>query len=547
MADDGETRERDVVEAYIQEHALETSLNDVINQVVADRPEDPFLVLSALLYAKATAKRGIFHVQVKEIFDGLGLPGVLVRLHTGKGVFEAASSSDVAGIVDRPELFDAFAPTVPLDKQRFGGQGYRLRAQRAEQLLVDALVNVEPTDQAAIDSSLLVLEPEIGRNVCIAASVAACKAGAKFAEIPLHEYVAQLHEMPMESVCLPMPLFSVLNGGRFGANKLFVRDIFMTPTSATSFADALQLGVEITRAVRQQLELRGVGYHNAGQLGGFAPPFQSPAEAVEVLRAALEETRSRVESTSPSVSLLDPASVSPLRVEFGLDVAASDFCVLAADAPPGDDDETKSTQSYNVDKWFPGSSGQIKSSEEMVEMVRTLVKELGATAVVDPFSASDLKSFATLLSLEHDTEAQDAAGGEASAEASLVQSVGSDPNCRLQVVARDAFELNGADVLHEERACNTVLLQLHQFPSVTRALKAVAEARGLGLAVMLGAAAGHPPCDSAFLAAFTTGAGIGQVMFGGLLAADSADRYNHLLLASEEEASPGFVSTAFRR
>ncbi|POM59831.1 Enolase-like protein, partial [Phytophthora palmivora] len=64
-----QVRERDLVEAYVAEHALESSLNDVINQVVASRPEDPFVMLSSLLYARATAKRGIFFVQVSDVLD----------------------------------------------------------------------------------------------------------------------------------------------------------------------------------------------------------------------------------------------------------------------------------------------------------------------------------------------------------------------------------------------------------------------------------------------------------------------------------------------
>lgn len=147
-----QVRERDLVEAYVAEHALESSLNDVINQVVASRPEDPFLMLSSLLYARATTKRGIFFVQVAEVLDASGEPTVLVRLHTGKGVFEGCCSSEAVGITDREcsaqfkdldaddNAEEGDTPTyVPPNKQRYGGHGYAKIAAIAQELLIEKL------------------------------------------------------------------------------------------------------------------------------------------------------------------------------------------------------------------------------------------------------------------------------------------------------------------------------------------------------------------------------------------------------------------------
>ncbi|GAB9469916.1 hypothetical protein Gpo141_00007178 [Globisporangium polare] len=567
-----EVRERDLVEAYLNEHALEPSLNDAINQVVADRPEDPFLVLSTLLYAKATAKRGIFHVDVREVLDGSGFPTVLVRLHTGKGVFDASCSSEAKGLVDNPDTSDdPSEPAVPLTKQRFSGRGYRKRAERAAQTLVEKLVNLEPTDQQAIDSILVVLEPEIGRNICHAVSVAACKAGARYAELPLSEYIAKLHDMPVESLCLPMPLFSVVNAGKYASNKLFVQEIFIVPTSATSFADAYQIGAEFTQALRDQLEARGVGFTNTGAFGGFAPQLQTLAEMFQILRTTLDETRGKLEFGSAIAT----ASASPLCIEFGVDFAASEFVLPPPASSASDelltksgstrslqpvtgaeDEETRTPFSYNTDKWVPGSTGTLKTSDEMLEIIRSAIKELEIATVVDPFAKEDIKTSAALQSGEHDD--QDGLGSGESASASLPpdpgapmakKSLGGDPNCRVQVVAKALFAYQGLENLHEERACNTILLHLHQFPTISRALEAITDARRLGLAVILGAVAGQSSSstDSAFMAAFAVGTGMGQVKFGGLASADCVARYNELLLLSEDPFAPGFVANAYRR
>lgn len=475
--DDAEVPERDLVEAYLNEHALEASLNDAINQVVADRPEDPFLVLSTLLYAKATAKRGIFHVEVRETFDGMGAPTVLVRLHTGKGVFEASCSSETKGIPDKADpREDSSESLTPIAKQRFSGRGYRERAEKAERVLVAKLLNMEPTDQTAIDSILVVLEPEVGRNICHATSIAACKAGAKYAEVPLMEYIATLHDMPAESLCVPMPLFSVVNAGKYASSKLFVQEIFLVPSSAVSLADAYQIGVEFNQALREQLEMRGVGFTNIGAFGGFAPQLQTIAEMFQILRTALDETRSKLEDGSA----IGSASASPLRVEFGIDFSASEFVLPPPPSTSGDDDvrigstrsllpsseeeETRTSYSYNTDKWVAGSTGPLKSSEELLDIVRSSIKELDISTVVDPFDKEDVRSFAALLSAEHDL---DTSAGDTAETPSLSarRNLGGDPNCCVQIVGKTLFHFQGLESIHEERACNTILVQLHQvFP-----------------------------------------------------------------------------------
>ncbi|KAG7392973.1 hypothetical protein PHYPSEUDO_013461 [Phytophthora pseudosyringae] len=562
-------RERDVVEAYVAEHALELSLNDVINQVVASRPEDPFLMLSSLLYARATAKRGVLFVQVCDVLDASGEPTVLVRLHTGKGVFEGCCSAEAGGVTDREcsanaqafdaedggggGLGDATASVAP-GKLRYEGRGFVKIAASSQHLLTEKLVNSEPTDQSALDAILQDLEPAVGRNVCLATSLALCQAGAKYAELPLREYVAKLQEASPEHQCVPMPLFSVVNGGKYASNKLVAQEVVMTPTSAASFADALQIAVEFNTALHAQLEARGVGFTNRGAFGGFAPQLQTLAEVFQVLRAAVDDVRVRLED--PDARVISSASASPLRVDFGVDFAASEFAVPPArtdgDAAGQneDDNEPPRAFTYNTDRWVPGSSGALKSSDELLDIVRSSVKELEITTVVDPFDAGDVKSFAALHSTENDVDSSLAAGDPADAEGGVKEDagLGGDPNCRVQIVGRAVVGRHGLAALNEERACNTVLLVPHEFPTVSRLLQAITNAQHLGLAVILGASAGQPGADAEVLAALAMGAGVGQVKFGGLLGAESQDRYRKLLLASQEPGAPPFVGArAYRR
>ncbi|KAJ8578860.1 hypothetical protein ON010_g343 [Phytophthora cinnamomi] len=563
-----QVRERDLVEAYVAEHSLESSLNDVINQVVASRPEDPFLMLSSLLYARATAKRGIFYVQVSEVLDAAGAPTVLVRLHTGKGVFEGCCSAEARGITDREcgaqqQELDADGNAVgdtimevPAKKQRYGGRGYVKIAATAQELLIEKLVNTEPSDQSALDNILEGLEAAVGRNVCLATSLAIYQAGAKYAELPLREYVAKLQELPPENQCVPMPLFSVVNGGKYASNKLFAQEILMTPTSAVSFADALQIAVEFNSALHAQLETHGVGFTNRGAFGGFAPQLQTLAEVFQILRAALDDVRVRLED--PDGYVIAPASVSPLRVDFGVDFAASEFVLQQTHSNSDgadqneEDNDTPRSFTYNTDQWVPGSSGALKSSDELLNITRSSVKELEITTVVDPFDAGDIKSFAALHSAENDVDGSAIGAGDPAdttkGGGKEAAGLGGDPNCRVQIVGRNVVERYGLAVLNEERTCNTVLLVLHQFPTVSRLLQAIMNAQHLGLAVVLGASAGQLGADAEILTALAMGSGVGQVKFGGVLGAECLDRYRKLLLESQDHGAPPFVGArAYRR
>lgn len=556
-ADDAEdVRERDLVEAYLDDHSLEAALNDALNEVVSARPVDPFAVLSALLYARATAQRGVFRVDVHEVLDSVGAPTVLVRLHTGKGVFEASCASETSGRPDEPDELG-----ISLTKQRLSGHGYRKRTETASRTLNEKLLNIEPTEQLAVDAALETLESEIGRNICHAVSVATCKAGAKYAELPLAEYIAKLLDAPVESLCVPMPLFSVVNAGKYASNKLFAQEVFIAPTSAVSFADAYQIGAEFTQALRQQLEMRGVGFTNLGTFGGFAPQLQTLAEMFQILRAALDETRSRLEYGAAGIAA---ASLSPLRIDFGVDLSATEYVLppspptsssvdslagsvrstLVSPALVADEDDARMPLAYNMDKWVPGSSGMLKTSEEMLEIIRSAIKELDIASVIDPFDKDDVKSFAALLSGEHDQDTSGSDNGDLST--ARRPTLGGDPNCRVQIAGKMAFQHQGLETLHEERACNTVVLHLHHFATVSRALEMITDAKRLGIAVILGAVAGQSS-DAAFLAAVAVGAGVGQVKFGGLAGGDGVERYNQLLLLSQDVFAPEFVATTYRR
>ncbi|CEG48946.1 cytosolic enolase 3-like [Plasmopara halstedii] len=516
-------QERDLVEAYVAEHALESTLNDVINQMIITRPKDPILMLSSLLYERATSKRGITFVQVNEVMDAVGKPSILVRLHTGKGVFKGCCSAEAGGITDCEYHTDIQDDSdISISKMRYNGRGYVKIAASAQKTLTEKLMGKEPTDQNALDKILQDLETTLGRNVCLATSLALCRAGAKYADLSLCDFVSRLQELLPENQCLPMPIFSVVNGG------------------------ALQIAFEFHEALKAHFDIHGVGFTNHGAFGGLTPQFQSLHDLFVMIHAAVDDVRIRFKDLNEHT--ISSLSVSPLRIDFGVDFAASEFAASATTQNPA----SSESFTYNTDRWVPGSSGNFKSSEELLDIIRDNIKEFQLAMVVDPFDAGDVKSFTTLHSTLNDAERTTVASENIGIDGVVdgvneVAGLGGDARCCLQIVGRAVVERHGLTATSDERACNTVLFVPHQFPTVSQLLQAITTAHNLGLVVILGASAGQFG-DADVLVALAIGAGIGQVKFGGVLGAESQDRYQKLLIESLEPEAPPYVgAAAYRR
>lgn len=82
MGDDQE--ERIEIEAYLEQHHLQTFIGDAVNDIVKERPKDPLLKLGDALRACSDASRQIQKVRGRQILNGEGLPAVEVEVRTGQ-------------------------------------------------------------------------------------------------------------------------------------------------------------------------------------------------------------------------------------------------------------------------------------------------------------------------------------------------------------------------------------------------------------------------------------------------------------------------------
>jgi enolase len=155
--------------------------------------------------------------------------------------------------------------------------------------LAEALSGMDPADQSALDRRMCELDGtdnkgNLGANAILGVSLAAAKAAALDAGVPLYQHINTL--AGGVAMTLPVPMMNILNGGAHADNNVDIQEFMIQPVSAMSFREALRCGAEIFQALKSVL--RGKGLATAvGDEGGFAPNLDSNADALAVIAEAV--------------------------------------------------------------------------------------------------------------------------------------------------------------------------------------------------------------------------------------------------------------------
>jgi enolase len=245
----------------------------------------------------------IVDLRAREILDSRGNPTVEVDVRLESGAFGRAAvpSGASTGTHEAAELRDG-------DKKRYGGKGVQKAVQAVNGEIFEAISGIEGSQQAKIDRLMLELDgtpnkSRLGANAILGVSLAAAKAAASEAGLPLYRYVGGT-----AANLLPVPQMNIVNGGVHADNPIDFQEFMILPAGAQRFSEALRWGAEIFHALKAQLKAAG---HNAnvGDEGGFAPDLKSAEECLTFITQAIEKAG------------LKPGS----DVLLGLDSASSEF------------------------------------------------------------------------------------------------------------------------------------------------------------------------------------------------------------------------------
>ena len=290
-------------------------------------------------------------VGAREILDSRGNPTVEVEVALDDGTIGRAAvpSGASTGAFEAVELRDG--------GDRYVGKGVLNAVAGVNDKIGPALVGFDADDQRALDQAMIDLDgtdnkATLGANAILGVSLAAAKAAADSARLPLFRYVGG----PNAHV-LPVPMLNIVNGGSHADSNVDIQEFMIAPIGAPTFSEALRMGAEVYHSLKSVLNKQGLST-GLGDEGGFAPNLDSNRAALELISTAVEGAGLKVGTD----------------IAFALDVAASEFF---ADG----------TYAFE---------GQQKTAEEMSAYYAELVAAFPIVSIEDPLDEDDWAGWTTL-------------------------------------------------------------------------------------------------------------------------------------------------------
>jgi enolase len=283
-------------------------------------------------------------VALRRVLDSRGNATVEADVHTESGGFGRAKAPSGASTGEYEAI------ELPVQEA----------IARAREDAVPRLVGeVYAGDQRAVDTALHAADgtgdfSQIGANSAVAISMAAAKAGADVAGLPLFQHLGGT----FRGNTLPAPLGNVIGGGEHAAEATDIQEFLAAPVGAPSVEEAVFANAAVHDAAADILAERGVAC-GTGDEGAWAPPIDD-ATAFEVMAQA-------VETVSDDVGF---------EIRFGLDMAAAELY-----------DEEAGGYVYG---------DRVRDTDEQIEYVAGLVDEYGLAYVEDPLDEDDYAGFARL-------------------------------------------------------------------------------------------------------------------------------------------------------
>ena len=218
----------------------------------------------------------------REILDSRGNPTVEAEVVLSDGTVGCGASPSGAstGVFEALELRDG-------DDSRYSGKGVLHAVSHVNKEICQAVSGLDAADLYAVDHAMIELDgttekSRLGANAMLAVSIAAARAAACSAGVPLYRFLGGV-----SGHCLPVPMMNILNGGAHAANTLDVQEFMIMPVGAHSFREALRWCAEVFHTLAELLKSQGLATA-VGDEGGFAPDLESDQQAIELILQAIE-------------------------------------------------------------------------------------------------------------------------------------------------------------------------------------------------------------------------------------------------------------------
>jgi enolase len=414
------------------------------------------------------SKLSISKVIGRQVIDSRGNPTVEVDIHLEGGAMGRAAvpSGASTGEHEAWELRDG-------DKTKFLGKGVLKAVGAINTTIAPALMGLDATEQAVVDSIMLGLDgtpnkAKLGANAILGVSLALAKAAAAQLRMPLYKYVGGAN-----AKVLPVPMMNIINGGAHSDAPIDFQEFMIMPKGAPTFSEAIRYGAEIFHSLKKVLHDRGLSTA-VGDEGGFAPTLKSASDALEVIAQATEKAGYKLGED----------------IFIALDVASSEFF-------------DKSKNAYV----FKKSDGSVKSAEELVAYYQELQRNFPIISIEDGCAENDWAGWKII------TEKMGA----------KTQLVGDD-----LFVTNVSFLQKGIDL----GVANSILVKVNQIGSLTETLDSVELAHRHGYTAVLSHRSGET--EDSTIADLAVATNCGQIKTGSMSRSDRIAKYNQLLRIEQE-------------
>ena len=306
---------------------------------------------------------GITNVKAMEILDSRGNPTVQVEVETEGGFKGIASvpSGASTGSFEAVELRDG-------EKNRYIGKGVKKAVENVNKKIAKQIIGMNVYEQQKIDEEMIKLDDtpnksNLGANAILGVSLAVTKAAANSLGLELYQYIGGINGKE-----LPIPMMNILNGGKHSDNTVNIQEFMIVPKSGKCFKDKMRTASEIYHELKNILKNRNL-VTAVGDEGGFAPNLSNDEEALELLVEAIKN-----------------AGYTPgQEVGIALDIAATEMYEEA--------EKIEKEGSYLFWK-----TGEIKTSDEMVEYYTELVDKYPIISIEDGLAEEDWYGWEKLTS-----------------------------------------------------------------------------------------------------------------------------------------------------
>ena len=411
----------------------------------------------------------IINVIGREIMDSRGNPTVEAEVHLEGGFvgMAAAPSGASTGSREALELRDG-------DKSRYLGKGVLTAVANVNGVIRAALLGKDATAQAELDQIMIDLDgtenkDKLGANAILAVSLAAAIAAAACKGIPLYAHIAELNGTPGQ-YSMPVPMMNILNGGEHADNNVDIQEFMVQPVGAKTFREALRMGAEIFHTLKKVLHDKGLST-SVGDEGGFAPNLASNADALAIIKEAVELAGYKLGTD----------------VTLALDCAASEF--------------------YKDGKYDLAGEGKVFDSNGFSDFLKSLADQYPIVSIEDGLDESDWDGWAYQTQIMGD---------------------------KIQLVGDDLFVTNTKILTRgiENGIANSILIKFNQIGSLTETLAAIRMAKEAGYTAVISHRSGET--EDSTIADLAVGTAAGQIKTGSLCRSDRVAKYNQLLRIEEQ-------------